>query len=61
MDGLRDYDTKLNKTQREKYHRTSLICEILKKCIYLQNRNKLTDIDNKLTVTKGETLKGGLN
>ena len=61
MDGLRDYDTKLNKTQKEKYHRTSLICEILKKCIYLQNRNKLTDIDNKLTVTKGETLKGGLN
>ena len=35
----------------------SLTCGILKKWYkwtYLQNRNRLTDIENKLTVTKGE-------
>ena len=36
----------------------SLICGILKqwyKWTYLQNRNRLTDIENKLRVTKGES------
>ena len=28
---------------------------------YLQNRNRLTDIKNKLTVTKGEMWRGGIN
>ena len=30
------------------------------KWIYLQNRNRLTDIENKLTVTKGERKGGGI-
>ena len=29
--------------------------------IHLQNRNRLTDIENKLMVTKGETLGEGIN
>ena len=41
----------------------SLICGIQKKIIqinYLQNRNRLTDIENKLMVTKRER-EGGIN
>ena len=29
--------------------------------LYLYNRNTLTDIENKLTVTKGDRLGGGIN
>ena len=42
----------------------SLICGILKKWYrwsYLQNRNRFTDLENKLRVTKGERLWGGIN
>ena len=31
------------------------------KSMYLQNRNKLTDIESKLMVTKGESRGGGIN
>ena len=31
------------------------------KWIYIQNRNRLTDIENKLMVNKGERLEGGIN
>ena len=31
------------------------------KSTYLQNRNRLTDIENKLMVTKGERGGGGIN
>ena len=31
------------------------------KWTYLQNRNRLTDIENTLMVTKGETWRGGIN
>ena len=39
------------------------ICGILKKntCTYVQNRNKLTDIENKLMVTRRERRQGGVN
>ena len=58
MDGPRDCHTKWSKPGRDKYHIISLIYGILKKdtnkWTYLQNRNRLTDIENKLMVTKGE-------
>ena len=31
------------------------------KWIYIQNKNRLIDIENKLMVTKGERLEGGIN
>ena len=31
------------------------------KWIYIQNKNRLTDIENKLMFTKGERLEGGIN
>ena len=58
MDGPRDYHTKWNKSERERqnlYDITSM-WNLKKwyKCIYLQNWNRLIDIENKLMVTKGE-------
>ena len=29
--------------------------------MYMQNRNRLTDIENKLLVTKGKRAEGGIN
>ena len=54
MDGPRDDHTKWTK---RKINIITIICGILKKKIIqmnLQNRNRLTDIENKLMVTKGE-------
>ena len=54
MDGPRDYHTKWSKPDKEKYI-VSLICGIFKKWYewtYIQNRNRPTDIENKLMVTK---------
>ena len=55
MDGPRDYHTKWSKSDRER----QILYDIpytwnLKKykLTYLQNRNRLTDIENKLMVTK---------
>ena len=63
MDG--DYHTKWGKSDRE----IQISCDItyilnLKKWdkwTSLQNRNRLTDFENKLMVTKGETWWGGIN
>ena len=47
---------------KDKYHRISLICEILKKkkkLIYKTNR--FLDIEHELMVTKGERCRGGIN
>ena len=47
-----------SQTQKDKYHMIWLICGILKKkkegykWIYSQNRNKVTDIENKFMVTR---------
>ena len=56
MDGPRDYHTKWSQTEKDKYHTMSLtcVCKIWYKWTYLQNRNRLTDIENKLMVTEGE-------
>ena len=46
----------ISQTEKEKYRMISLISRILKKMIKmnLQNRNRLTDLENKLTVTGGK-------
>ena len=60
MDGPRNDHTKWSKSDRERQiscditHMWNLICFKWYKWTYLQNRNKLTDIENKLMVTKGE-------
>ena len=38
--------------EKDKYHMISLICDISD----LQNRNRLTDIENRLVVAKGECI-----
>ena len=55
MDGPRDYHTKWSKSERERqipYYITYMwnLKNYINKCIY-QNRNRLTDIENKLMVT----------
>ena len=57
MDGPRDYQTKWSKSEKNKYYIISLIADSKKKWYkwtYLQTRNRLTDIENKFMVTKGE-------
>ena len=58
MDGPRDYHTKWNKQDRERqisYNITHMWnLKKRQKWIYSQNRNRLTDIENKLMVTKGK-------
>ena len=44
------------KWQKDRTLKDAYICNLKKKwyrCAYLQNRNRVTDIENKLTVTKG--------
>ena len=47
--------SEVSQAEKDKYH-ISLVCGIKKwyKWTYLQNRNRLTDIENKLVVTKGK-------
>ena len=47
----------VSQTEKDKYCMILFICGILKKWYkwtYLQNRNRVTDVENKLMVTKGE-------
>ena len=63
MDGPRDYHTKRSKSDRERQLYDITYTWNLKrwyKWTYLQNRNRLTGIENKLIVTKGEE-GGGIN
>ena len=62
MDGPKDYHTKWSKSEKDKYYIISLISGILKKYTwtYLQSRNRLTDIENKFMITKGERARGKL-
>ena len=49
--------SELSQKEKDKYHMLSLLCRILRKgykWTYLLNRNRLTDFENKLLVTKGE-------
>ena len=55
--------SEVSQTVEDKYPMMSLLRRILKKRYkrtYLQNRNRLTDIENKLTLTEGER-EGGIN
>ena len=58
MSGPRDFYTKWSQSERErqKLHGIVYMWNLKKwyKWTYLQNRNTLTDIENKLLVTKGE-------
>ena len=57
MDRPRYYNTVRNQAKKDKYSMISLIFGILKKwykCSYLQNRNRVTDVENKLKVTTGK-------
>ena len=55
MDGPRDYHTKSSKLDRDKYD-VAYMWNLKKKKrqTYLQNRNRPTDIENKLMATKEE-------
>ena len=57
MDGSRAYHTEWSKSDRERQisYDISYMRNLKKwyKWTYLQNRNRLTDIENKLMVTKG--------
>ena len=64
MDGPRDYHTKWSKPDREQQIRCyCLYVESKKKkwykWTYIQNRNRPTDIENKLMLTKGERWEEG--
>jgi len=55
MDGPRDYRTKWSKSEKDEHHMISLISEITKKWykwLYLQNRNRLTNFENKFIVQR---------
>ena len=58
-----DYHTMWSKPDQVKYHDITNIQNLKKryKWTYLQNRNKPTDIEGKLIVTKGEKGVGGMN
>ena len=49
--------SEVSQREKEKYHMILLICRIFKKMLQMNlftNRNRLTDLENKLMVTKGE-------
>ena len=58
MDGTRDHHTKVKKDRKRQISHNSVYTWNLKKKkdtnSYLQIRNRFTDIENKLMVTKGE-------
>ena len=55
-DGPRDYHMKWSKSDKDKYHDITYMCNLKKwyKWTSLPNWNRLTNIENKLMVTKGE-------
>jgi len=54
--------SEVSQTEKDKYHMLLLIVESKKwyKRTYSQNRNRLTDLENKLMITKGERVAGGV-
>ena len=56
MDGSRGYYAKWNKSEKDKYHMISLICEIWKTSQMNKYNETKTDsqIENKQVVTRGE-------
>ena len=62
MVGHRDYHTEWSKSDKDKYHLISLIyLKYYTNEFILKNRNRLTDIENKLMATKEEKCGGGVN
>ena len=65
MDGPGDDHTKWRKSDRERQisYDTAYMWKLKKwyKRTDLQNRNRLTDFENKFMVTKGERWAGGIN
>ena len=63
MDGLRDYYVKWSKSDRERQisYGITYMWNLKKwyKWTYIQNRNRLTDIENKLMVTRRNIGGGG--
>ena len=60
MDGPQDYHIKWSKTEKDKYHMiTHVESKKWYKWTYFQNRNRLTDIEKKFMVTKGDSVCGG--
>ena len=58
--------SEVSQTEKDRYHIIQLICGILKKkkrykWTYLQNRNRVKDVENKFMVTKGVWCGGGIN
>ena len=56
--------SKVSHREEDKYHRISFICGIWKKWYkwtYLSNRNRLTGTENKLMITKGDSVGGEIN
>ena len=47
--------SEINQTENDSYYTISFMCEILKKykSMYMQNRNGLTDIENKCVYQRG--------
>ena len=63
MDRRRDYHTKWSKSDRERQTQYDItyICYLkYDTWTYLRNRNRLTDIENRLVVAKGEGGGGGM-
>ena len=61
MDGSGDYYTKWNKSERVIYCMILLICRITKNIVQMNLfTNRLTDLENKLIVTKGVGLGEGI-
>ena len=53
--------SEVRQTEKDKYRMISFIC-VIKKMVqmtYLQNRNRVTDVENKLMVTGGKVGWGG--
>ena len=48
--------SEVSQIENDKYHDTAFMQYLKKvyKWVYLQNRNKITDVENKFIVTKGE-------
>ena len=52
--------SEVSQTEKDKYHMISLLKKMVQGT-YLQNRNRVTDVENKIMVTRGERGGGGIN
>ena len=53
----------ISQTEKDMNHIISLMCEVLKliQMSLFTSRNRLTDFESKVMVTKGDQLEGGIN